>query len=93
MLGAVALRSDKETIEQVTQAFKWNCQSRTRIEVNHQSGAPGFDTHLQGQYLIYKTMQHYRNSTQRSNSLNQHQQTGGGQYIWDLQNIYGNVCL
>ena len=42
----------------------------------HLSDAPGFDsrTNLQGQYLIYKTMQHYCISAQSSNSLNQHQQ-------------------
>ena len=37
-----------------------------------------------------------RNSAQRSNSLNQHQQVVNkcySKYIWDLQNIYGTVRL
>ena len=55
--------------EQVT-----NLQVKTVNQ--HLCDAPDFDsrTNLQGQYLIYKTMQHYRISAQRSNSLNQHQQ-------------------
>ena len=49
---------------------------------------------LQGQYLIYKTMQHYRISAQHSNSFNRHQQvvTKCKENL-GLQNIYGNVCL
>ena len=60
VLGAVALKSHKSG----SHIFKRNCQSTPVWR-------PWF-WNLPGQYLIYKTMQHYRISAQRSNSIDQH---------------------
>ena len=65
--------------------FGCSCAGRSCINISkgagHKSSSGTVNQHLsdsrtnlQGQYLIYKTMQHYRISVQRSNSLNQHQQ-------------------
>ena len=66
VLGAVALRSRKE---QVT-----NLQAELSITTCLTFLVFDNRTNLQGQYLIYKTMQHYRISAQRTNSLNRHHQ-------------------
>ena len=65
--------------------FGCSCAGRSCINISQGAGHKSSSgtvnqylsdsrTNLQGQYLFYKTMQHYRISIQRSNSLNQHQQ-------------------